>query len=507
MNFKDIKNINIPEGVVVKITSKGVVLWERGVQPDIPDLPTPLANEIYYISTDGNIISTKSSSYDGQLPISNTYENGIGKMVFEKDLTELRKYMFSSCNTLQYISIPLSITTIGESVFGYCTALKTIVIPDSVTSLGDYVFDNCTSLESITMSEYLTTIGRSVFQKCSSLKSVTLPKTLTSIDNTAFYLCTALESITIPEGVTRINYNTFYGCSSLKSVILSNSITRINSSAFSNCTSLSSITCEAMTAPIIDSDTTFKNVADVGILYVPQGSSGYDVWLKALPLGWRIQYVGEQKNNQIYYTSTDGNIVTPYKLPTDNTLVSNTYENGQGIITFENDLNSLDTDMFRHCSTLQNIIISNSVTSIGTSTFNDCSSLQSIVIPDSVIEMGGSVFFECTSLKNVTLSDNVKVIKYATFMNCSSLESITIPEGVTELENEVFAYCSKLYIIYAYPLSAPKIYEYTFYGTGTKRPSGKSRTVYVKSGATGYCDGDWYKYPLSEYGWGVEYTL
>ena len=41
------------------------------------------------------------------------------------------------------MTIPDSITQIGDAAFVYCTNLKSINIPDSVTSVGIYAFSDC----------------------------------------------------------------------------------------------------------------------------------------------------------------------------------------------------------------------------------------------------------------------------------------------------------------------------------------------------------------------------
>ena len=98
---------------------------------------------------------------------------------------------------------------------------------------------------------------------------------------------------------------------------------------------------------------------------------------------------------------------------------------------------------FCGCTSLQSIIIPDSVTSIGGGAFVDCTSLQSIIIPDSVTSMGGSVFAGCTSLESVIIPNSITSIG-GTFHGCTSLESIIIPDSVTIIDSGAFADCTSL---------------------------------------------------------------
>jgi hypothetical protein len=90
-------------------------------------------------------------------------------------------------------------------------------------------------------------------------------------------------------------------------------------------------------------------------------------------------------DNEIWYTSTDRNIVTPSSTSAfDANIVSNTYENGKGIIKLNNSVHLIGGDAFRGCSSLTSVTIPNSVTSIGVFAFEGCSSLTSITIPESI---------------------------------------------------------------------------------------------------------------------------
>ena len=55
----------------------------------------------------------------------------------------------SGCTSLTSVTIPNSVTSIGDSAFSGCTSLTSVTIPDSVTSIGDGAFVGCTSLTGV----------------------------------------------------------------------------------------------------------------------------------------------------------------------------------------------------------------------------------------------------------------------------------------------------------------------------------------------------------------------
>ena len=156
-------------------------------------------------------------------------------------VTSIGGAAFSGCTSLDSIAIPNSVTSIGNRAFYDCTCLTSIYLPNSVTSIGVEVFNGCTSLSSINLPNSVTSIWSSAFEGCTSLTSIYLPNSVTSIGNRAFYGCTSLTSIYLPNSVTSIGVEVFNGCTSLSSINIPNSVTSIEVASFSGCTSLSSI--------------------------------------------------------------------------------------------------------------------------------------------------------------------------------------------------------------------------------------------------------------------------
>ena len=126
---------------------------------------------------------------------------------------ELCMYAFSGSSGLTSLTIPSSVTEIGESAFSGCSGLTSLTIPSSVTSIGWSAFSGCSGLTSLTIPSSVTSIGYYAFSGCSGLTSLTIPSSVTSIDDNAFSGCSGLTSIYVyPEKVPILGTGVFSGC-------------------------------------------------------------------------------------------------------------------------------------------------------------------------------------------------------------------------------------------------------------------------------------------------------
>lgn len=213
-------------------------------------------------------------------------------------------------------------------------------------------------------------------------------------------------------------------------------------------------------------------------------------------LSWSVR-LSQTSPRTIMYTSTDGNIVVPSNLPN---VVSNTYQDGAGVITCSQDITEIPITAFTRAYTLETIILPNTVETIGnlafayctslkefsiddnvTSlgggalggtgiydvyigsgittieqfTFRECENLAEITIPSNITRIKGSSFYDCNSLSSITIENGIETIGQQAFLNVNGLETISIPQSVTGFSSNAIYNCQKLTEIYCYATTAP----------------------------------------------------
>ena len=132
---------------------------------------------------------------------------------------------------------------------GKALYLDKIIIPESyngkaVTKILPSAFSGAYNLTEITLPHTITGIGNSAFFNCGNLEKIDIPEGVVTISNQAFAYCSKLEAVTVPDDVTTIGEKAFRDCSSLKSVVIGVNITSIGEYAFYNCSSINSIEFE-----------------------------------------------------------------------------------------------------------------------------------------------------------------------------------------------------------------------------------------------------------------------
>ncbi len=301
---------------------------------------------------------------------------------------------------------------IHSSAFGNCSSLESITIPSNVTLIGNRAFSNCSSLQSIfaeTDNLNYHSAGNCLIETASKTlvfgcKNSVIPtdNSVTAIGDYAFFDCSSLQSITIPSSVTTIGGWAFWDCSSLQSITIPSSVTTIGDHAFSGCSSLQGV-------------------------YISDIAAWCGIDFKS------------SNSNPLYDAKTlylNGNLVTNLVIPSSVTSIGNA--------------------AFAYCSSLQSITIPSSVTTIGDHAFLGCSSLQSVTFEagSQCSTIGDGAFYNCSSMESITIPSRVTSIGDHAFYDCSSLQSITIPSSVTSIGEEAFFACSSLQGVYISDIAA-----------------------------------------------------
>ena len=247
----------------------------------------------------------------------------IKSVVFNENVKAIMDYAFIGCESLTDINkLPNRLKRIEIATFANCSSLTSITIPDSVTYIGDYAFNTCSSLESLYIPGNLIEVGKYIIFYDTALVSLTAPaeilnqfeeqhKTIlsiklteihvndnllnengfnfincsnkslhtidlagatnTTINDLAFYDCYKLENLTLPKNVETIGYKAFADCKHLKELTIPASVVEIGESAFENCRSISQLSFEEGGNLETIGSWAFYNNHNISSVEIPEG--------------------------------------------------------------------------------------------------------------------------------------------------------------------------------------------------------------------------------------------
>ena len=297
------------------------------------------------------------------------------------------------------MTLPNSVTTIGDEAFQSCTGLRNLTLGNSVTTIGQNVFEDCPSLTSMVIPSSVKSIGAGIFTSCDNLSSITVESGSTAYDSrnncnaiietASNTLIAGCKNTVIPATVTTIGGYAFEGCTGLTSIVIPNSVTTIGERAFFGCTNLASIT-------------------------LPSSLTSIGYWaFESTP------WLNNQPNGVVYAG-----------------LVAYTYKGSSPQeITLKDGTKGIADEAFAAMSNLRSVTVPNSVEVIGIAAFSNCSSLEDITIPGSVKTIGYLAFCNCKSLTSVTIPSSVTAIGKGPFSGCDNLTSLVVASGNTAYDS------------------------------------------------------------------------
>ena len=182
-------------------------------------------NDVYYtICDDGEAaLYGTGATYDYTSHDSVFYQNDqIKEIVLSNGITGLGDRLFYHCANAKTVSLPATLTSIGDSAFaqedaaiGYTAGLTSVTIPQAVTAIQSYAFYH-TAIAEVTVPASVKTWGKYAFSGCAKLKTARVA--CDSIGAFAFTRCTALSSLTISANCTKIGTCMLTYCSSLTEI-------------------------------------------------------------------------------------------------------------------------------------------------------------------------------------------------------------------------------------------------------------------------------------------------
>ena len=393
--------------------------------------------------------------------------------------------------------LPETVETLSEGAFANCNALTSIQM-DGVKYIRTNAFYGC-GFETLSLHEGLVGISSSAFQWCDELRSVEIPESVTTLSypyyfwENPFLSCLALESFsgkfatddglallsgngagqrdvlvafatgaleggtyTVPDGVKSISMYAFsrsklaevnlnevtylFDCalcdSGLKRVHIPSTVTGLGDYALANCPDLESIRIDVTTSlPSIGTNVFDSSTCPI---YVPAA------WLEVFKTAdrWSAyadRYQALPASNEIRYTTTDGqpvNVNFIDKGYPSAWTITNTYENGQGVISFKMpsgspiSIDQIRAGTFLEATNLKTVLLPEYVQVIGDLAFSCCYDLTSVQLGSRTLSIGEHAFEACERLTDINLPEGLLYIENEAFKSCTSLETVTLPGSI-----------------------------------------------------------------------------
>jgi len=440
---------------IIEGTWNGLIVEEYLPDDEYPCVPGSDSTETYTIT---------------DLVVSNG-KNCIGNVVVSSGVAGIANSAFKDTTGVISITIPSSVTNIGENAFSGASSLGSIFFLGNAPTVENRAFYNIASgatayVKSESSDSFITSGGKwkELFVDVLSPDGTYLCATGEASESTpAFTITNGVVSggegcegaVIIPEGVSGIGTSAFDG-SPLTSITLSSTVRSIGDNAFANTPSLERIAIPSRIASI-GSDA-FDGATSLSSFTVSSGNTNYSAASGVL--------FNKAATTLVMYPPLRNG--TTYSIPASVTSIGNAAFAGTALtgITIPAGVKTIGDSAFSGATELTSINIPAGVTNIGEGVFEDTTSLTTITvasgntrysatagvlfnklattlisypiqkagtsysIPASVTSIGNKAFYNVEALSSIAIPARVTIIGGYAFAGLTSLESVTFaPES------------------------------------------------------------------------------
>ncbi|MBU5489584.1 leucine-rich repeat domain-containing protein [Butyricicoccus intestinisimiae] len=363
---------------------------------------------------------------EGDPPSARPYEcNLSGDMVYQASDNAATLVRYFGADSKVDIPAELGgkpVTEIGVGAFGFCSSLTEVTIPKSVTSIGEMAFYDCGALATVYYGgtqEDWDALEKNIGEEntpllnaniiCAIQESNGFAYTVTGDEATITGYTGSAKNIVIPselggKPVTAIADKAFEGYKNMVNIYIPKTIKAIGEDAFQNATSnLIRFICYEGT------ENEWANIA------IQKGNEELNP-REFDDVAWFRLYECNLSGDMVYQASDDAATLVRYF--GSDSKVDIPAELGGKPVT------EIGEWAFAYYSSLPEVTIPKSVTSIRAFAFRSCGSLTKAIIPEGVTSIGESAFQSCGSLTEVTIPKSVTSIESFAFSECEALATV-----------------------------------------------------------------------------------
>lgn len=457
--YKD--KVEIIKGKLYYATkNKQEIKWlqDMGIEPNPYDI------------VDGELLSS-----DGNLLL---VDEQTGSLTIPPSVTKIGEGAFANVDGLKTIIIPGTCKEIGKNAFNGNKTLENVIMQDGVEKIGEAAFKNCINLKNVKMTDSVTTLGTEAFMENRNLENITLSNSITEIPTYAFYNNVKLKEIKLPNNLKKINGNAFTNCESIETINLPENVESIEGSAFGNCKNLKNfniaeknknfiyengillnsektkMVCVLSTAIKGNTFVVPNNIKSLESNVISNYSQITRVEIPKSVSSISVDFFGTNVNQIVIDSENESYLSTENAIYDKSKTALVLYLAKDKNVVLEEGLLSIRYNAFKLNTGVENITLPNSLQNIYGQAFWNCNRLTSLKLGPNVQHIDPLAFYRLDNLKlEIDKGNNYYVMENNVLFNkdkktlitiIGNPENFAIPEGVEKIESAAFHNKSKL---------------------------------------------------------------